>query len=167
MLLSQLAISSRRRDLPNISAIPSSNLANPHQMSRRMVGIKRYGQCSLGIFKDARIYFVDSLKGLVDLESDLKRQDLVRSDKRNMKRWFDYPELRGKTIRLNNFDFAIVLNPAMAREGELCGVVSHEAFHVVASLCKQIGYNPLNEQEPAAYLLEYLVSQAMGFYQPR
>jgi hypothetical protein len=43
-------------------------------------------------------------------------------------------------------------------------VIAHEAMHVVLSLCKQIGYDPLNEQEPAAYAMEYLVKQALGFF---
>lgn len=136
---------------------------NPHLVSKEDVHCCKYACCSLGAFKNARVYFVDSLKGLQLLEEDLKRTDLVKSERRDMTRWFDYPELRGKTIRLNNFDFVIALNSAETKEKKY-GVVSHEALHVVLSLCKQIGYNPLNEQEPATYALEYLVDKAMDFY---
>ena len=145
--------------------VDQSQLAgeNPHAVLKKQIGIREYGCCTLGIFKNAKVYFVDSLKGLRQLEADLKRTDLVKSERRDMEQWFHYPELRGKTIRLNNFDFVIVLNSAATKEKKY-GVVSHEALHVVLSLCKQIGYNPLNEQEPATYALEYLVDKAMDFY---
>lgn len=136
---------------------------NPHAVLKEQIGIREYGCCTLGIFKNAKVYFVNSLKGLRQLEADLKRTDLVKSERRDMEQWFHYPELRGKTIRLNNFDFVIALNSAETKEKKY-GVVSHEALHVVLSLCKQIGYNPLNEQEPATYALEYLVDKAMDFY---
>ena len=132
-------------------------------VTKNQINFYQYGCCNLGLFKNAKVYFVDSLKSLCLLEADLKREDLVKSERRDMEQWFHYPELRGKTIRLNNFDFVIVLNSAATKEKKY-GVVSHEALHVVLSLCKQIGYNPLNEQEPATYALEYLVDKAMDFY---
>ena len=123
----------------------------------------RYGSCLLTTFKEAKVYFVDSLKSLQQLENDLGRKDLVQAPKRDMENWFIYPEPRGKTIRLNNFDFVVVLGRGDYKSPYV-PVITHEAMHVVLSLCKQIGYDPLNEQEPAAYAMEYLVKQALGFF---
>ena len=123
----------------------------------------QYGSCLLTTFKEAKVYFVDSLKSLQRLEYDLGRKDLVQSPKRDMENWFIYPEPRGKTIRLNNFDFVVVLGRGDDKSLSV-PVIAHEAMHVVLSLCKQIGYDPLNEQEPAAYAMEYLVKQALGFF---
>ena len=123
----------------------------------------QYGSCLLTTFKEAKVYFVDSLKSLQQLENDLGRKDLVQAPKRDMKNWFVYPEPRGKTIRLNNFDFVVVLGRGDDKSPYV-PVIAHEAMHVVLSLCKQIGYDPLNEQEPAAYAMEYLVKQALGFF---
>ena len=123
----------------------------------------QYGSCVLTTFKEAKVYFVDSLKSLQRLEYDLGRKDLVQSPKRDMENWFVYPEPRGKTIRLNNFDFVVVLGHG-DNKSPYVPVIAHEAMHVVLSLCKQIGYDPLNEQEPAAYAMEYLVKQALGFF---
>ena len=141
----------------------SADETNTHVVTKDQINFYQYGCCNLGLFKNAKVYFVDSLKSLRLLEADLKREDLVVSERRNMIQWFVYPELHGKTIRLNNFDFVIALNLGVGREKKY-GVVSHEALHVILSLCKQIGYNPLNEQEPATYALEYLVDSAMDFY---
>ena len=123
----------------------------------------QYGSCLLTTFKEAKVYFVDSLKSLQRLEYDLGRKDLVQSPKRDMENWFVYPEPRGKTIRLNNFDFVVVLGRGDDKSPYV-PVIAHEAMHVVLSLCKQIGYDPLNEQEPAAYAMEYLVKQALEFF---
>ena len=123
----------------------------------------QYGSCLLTTFKEAKVYFVDSLKSLQRLEYDLGRKDLVQSPKRDMENWFIYPEPRGKTIRLNNFDFVVVLGRGDYKSPYV-PVIAHEAMHVVLSLCKQIGYDPLNEQEPAAYAMEYLVKQALEFF---
>ena len=123
----------------------------------------QYGSCLLTTFKEAKVYFVDSLKSLQRLEHDLGRKDLVQSPKRDMENWFVYPEPRGKTIRLNNFDFVVVLGRGDDKS-PCVPVVAHEAMHVVLSLCKQISYDPMNEQEPAAYAMEYLVKQALGFF---
>ncbi len=123
----------------------------------------QYGSCLLTTFKEAKVYFVDSLKSLQQLENDLGRKDLVQAPKRDMENWFVYPEPRGKTIRLNNFDFVVVLGRGDDKSPYV-PVIAHEAMHVVLSLCKQIGYDPLNEQEPAAYAMEYLVKQALGFF---
>ena len=123
----------------------------------------QYGSCLLTTFKEAKVYFVDSLKSLQKLENDLGRKDLVQAPKRDMENWFVYPEPRGKTIRLNNFDFVVVLGRGDYKSPYV-PVIAHEAMHVVLSLCKQIGYDPLNEQEPAAYAMEYLVKQALEFF---
>ena len=104
----------------------------------------QYGSCLLTTFKEAKVYFVDSLKSLQRLEHDLGRKDLVQSPKRDMENWFVYPEPRGKTIRLNNFDFVVVLGRGDDKS-PCVPVVAHEAMHVVLSLCKQIGYDPMNE----------------------
>ncbi len=145
---------------------------NPHDVLKEQIGIREYACCALGAFKNAKVYFVDSLKGLCQLEADLKRTDLVKTERRDMEQWFDYPEPRGKIIRLNNFDSVMVLHYGEC--GYLSGwrntahsVIAHEALHVVLSLCKHINYNPLNEQEPAAYAMEFITLEALGYYLPR
>ncbi|QQV91428.1 hypothetical protein M1M25_gp112 [Tenacibaculum phage Gundel_1] len=68
----------------------------------------------------------------------------------------------------SNAYYAIVLNTKSSHGKPSIGVLAHECLHIVNMISHNLGMKPdFKNDEPQAYLLDYLVDKAMKFYYPK
>lgn len=67
-------------------------------------------------------------------------------------------------IRNNHEHYHIVLNPEHPKAEITYGVIAHECTHAALTLFKSRGIHPdVENQEPLAYMIEWLVDQVVKF----
>lgn len=77
---------------------------------------------------------------------------------------FDNYDFAGYAIGINKHNLLLINNKNIPTEAFKISVISHESFHISNFISKRIGINPdVNNDEPQAYLLSWIVEETIKF----
>lgn len=128
----------------------------------------QYGIIVLTQYGNQTIYFADNELSVSEIAT---KEKLNQETINRLNSLFSHKSISARTTALTNGRYVIALNLSIIGKEKIdyprfFSIIAHEALHVVMGVCSTIGYNPVNEDEPAAYMLDFICREATLYFCP-